>query len=75
MADQLSKWSETAKTLDELRVIPRLLIGAYGLLFYQVSIWYMQLPDPTTAQAAFISTIVGSAAAFFGLYVSSGKKW
>ena len=38
--------------------------------------WFMNLPDPTNAQAAFISTIVGAGAAWFGLYVgsSSGKK-
>ena len=29
----------------------------------------MQLPDPTNAQAMFISTIGGAGAAFFGLYV------
>ena len=31
--------------------------------------WFMELPDPTNAQAMFISTIVGAGAAFFGLYV------
>ena len=29
---------------------------------------------PTNAQAAFISTIVGAGAAWFGLYVGSGHK-
>ena len=32
----------------------------------------MALTDPTNAQAAFISTIVGAGAAFFGLYVGKG---
>jgi len=32
----------------------------------------MALSDPTNAQAAFISTIVGAGAAFFGLYVGKG---
>jgi hypothetical protein len=34
----------------------------------------MTQPDPTNAQAAFISTIVGAGAAWFGLYVGSGHK-
>jgi hypothetical protein len=33
----------------------------------------MAMPDPTTAQAGFVATIVGAGAGFFGLYVGSGK--
>lgn len=63
-----------AKIFNEWRPIPRLLVGLYIYLFYQVTMWFMGLPDPTMAQAGFISTIVGSAAAIFGLYVNSGSK-
>jgi len=35
--------------------------------------WFMALEDPTNAQAAFISTIVGAGAAFFGLYVGKSS--
>ena len=35
----------------------------------------MALPDPTNAQSAFVSVIVGAGAAWFGLYCgSSGDK-
>ncbi|CAL9982030.1 hypothetical protein VPHD51_0141 [Vibrio phage D51] len=61
-----------AKIFNEWRPIPRLLVGLYIYLFYQVTMWFMGIPDPTMAQAGFISTIVGSAAAIFGLYVNSG---
>jgi hypothetical protein len=37
--------------------------------FYSSTTWFMALADPTNSQAAFISTIVGAGAAFFGLYV------
>ena len=33
----------------------------------------MAQPDPTTAQAGFVATVVGAGAGFFGLYVGSGK--
>ena len=33
----------------------------------------MAMPDPTTAQAGFVSVIIGAGAAWFGLYVGSGK--
>ena len=29
----------------------------------------MQLPEPTNAQSAFVSVVVGAGAAWFGLYV------
>lgn len=63
-----------ANRLDELRIIPRLLVGLYGIAFWKIITWYMALPDPTSQQAAFVSTVVGAGAAFFGLYVNSGKK-
>ena len=34
----------------------------------------MQLPDPTNAQSAFVSVIVGAGAAWFGLYVGGTKQ-
>ena len=33
----------------------------------------MDLPDPTNAQAGFVSVIVGAGAGFFGIYVN-GKN-
>jgi len=63
-------WSnKIAGQLDKFRVIPRLIMIAYIYAFYSATTWFMLLPDPTNAQAAFISTIVGAGAAFFGLYV------
>ena len=34
----------------------------------------MQLPDPTNAQSAFVSVVVGAGAAWFGLYVGGTNK-
>ena len=67
--DETTWYNKTAGLLDKFRVIPRLIMLAYIYAFYQSTVWFMALPDPTNAQAAFISTIVGAGAAFFGLYV------
>ena len=73
--DQSKTWyNKTAGFMDTLRLIPRLLMIAYGGIFWISTQWFMNLPDPTNAQAAFISTIVGAGAAWFGLYVGSGHK-
>jgi hypothetical protein len=61
--------SRVAELLNEFRVAPRILITMYGVVFYDVAQWFMVLDNPTAAQAAFVSTMVGAAAAFFGLYV------
>ena len=34
----------------------------------------MNLPDPTNAQSAFVSVIVGAGAAWFGLYVGRTRQ-
>ena len=61
--------NKIAGHMDRFRMIPRLIMLAYIYAFYSATVWFMALSDPTNAQAAFISTIVGAGAAFFGLYV------
>ena len=73
--DQSKTWyNKTAGFMDTLRLIPRLLMICYGGIFWISTQWFMNLPEPSNAQAAFISTIVGAGAAWFGLYVGSGHK-
>ena len=62
-------YNKVATVLDRFRTVPRLIMLAYIYTFYQSTMWFMALPEPSNAQAAFISTIVGAGAAFFGLYV------
>jgi len=61
----------TPEKLDAWRIVPRLLILSYMVVFYQTCQWFMALPEPNNAQAGFVSVIVGAGAAWFGLYVNS----
>ena len=61
----------TPERLDAWRIVPRLLILSYMVVFYQTCAWFMALPSPNNAQAGFVSVIVGAVAAWFGLYVNS----
>ncbi len=63
----------TPEWLDKWRIWPRLIISLYGYAFYNTTTWFMALPDPTNAQAGFVSVIVGAGAGFFGIYVN-GKN-
>ena len=56
------------------RVFPRGFILVYFWLIIQTAMWFMGLPAPSPAQAAFASAIIGAGAAWFGLYVNSGPK-
>ncbi len=67
--DEPTWYNKTSGIMDQFRVIPRLIMLAYIYAFYESTTWFMALSDPTNSQAAFISTIVGAGAAFFGLYV------
>ena len=62
----------SSSQIDKWRLWPRMLITLYGLMFYKVTDWFMTLPDPTNAQSAFVSVVVGAGAAWVGLYCGSG---
>ena len=64
----------TPERLDSWRIVPRALILAYMIVFYQTCNWFMSLSDPNNAQAGFVSVVVGAGAAWFGLYVNGGKS-
>lgn len=64
-----------AETLDAFRVVPRLLLLAYGYVCYGTHTWYTALVNPTMEQGAYAGVIWGAAAVWFKLYVESGRKW
>ena len=63
----------TPEKLSAWRIVPRMLILSYMLVFYQTCNWFMNLPDPNNAQAGFVSVVVGAGAAWFGLYVNGNR--
>ena len=60
--------------IDKWRIFPRFLITLYGVAFWRTTEWFMQLPEQTNAQSAFVSVVVGAGAAWFGLYVGGSKQ-
>ena len=63
----------TPEKLSAWRIVPRLLILSYMVVFYQTCNWFMNLTDPNNAQAGFVSVVVGAGAAWFGLYVNGNR--
>ena len=64
---------DLAWAVDQWRIFPRVFISTYIYLLYKVTIWFMQLPDPTMAQSGLVSIVVGAGAAWFGLYAGTSK--
>ena len=64
-----------AELIDAYRIVPRALTVGYALMAWQVTSWFMGLPDPTGPQGALVSTVWGAAAAWFGLYTNTGRRW
>jgi len=59
---------------NQWRIFPRAFIVFYFWLCFETATWFMGLPTPGAAQAAFASAIISAGAAWFGLYVNSGPK-
>lgn len=71
-------WWHAPEYFSRWRLFPRAFITMYIYLLYEVTTWFMALPEPNNAQAGLVSVVVGAGAAWFGLYVnsvsSSGKS-
>ena len=68
-----AKLIHLARAVDQWRIFPRLFLSVYIYLLYKVTIWFMNLADPTMAQSGLVSIVVGAGAAWFGLYAGTSK--
>ena len=61
---------EIPELMSNWRLIPRLMMVAYGWAFYEVITWFMALDNPNNAQAGLVSVVVGAGAGWFAIYVN-----
>jgi hypothetical protein len=72
--NKYQKWLDLAAAVDAWRPFPRIFLSTYIYLLYLSFEWFIGLENPNTQQAGLISVVIGAGAAWFGLYVNSGKK-
>ena len=60
--------------IDRWRIWPRAMITVYLWLLIETCFWFMGLPAPNPAQAAFVSAMIGAGAAWWGLYIRQPGK-
>lgn len=63
-----------ARAVDSWRIFPRIFISVYIYLLYEVVLWAMEVENLSLEQSGLVSIIVGAGAAWFGLYVGSGRR-
>ena len=74
MTSKTTNWIWLApEYFSRWRLFPRAFISMYIYLLYDVTNWFMLLPEPNSQQAGLVSVLVGSGAAWFGLYVNSNS--
>ena len=61
---------EIPELMSNWRLVPRLLMLAYGWAFLDVINWFMALENPNNAQAGLVSVVVGAGAGWFAIYVN-----
>jgi MFS superfamily sulfate permease-like transporter len=67
------RWIWLSQMVDSWRIFPRLFLSVYIYLLYYCTMWFMALETPTLEQSGLISIVVGSGAAWFGLYAGTAK--
>jgi len=64
----------TAKYIDDLKLLPRLMMLAVTVLSYQSVHWYMSLPDPSVQQSGLVSVCMGALTGCFGIWLGKEAK-
>jgi hypothetical protein len=58
----------------KVNVTAKLTMIASVVMSWRCAEWFMNLPDPTTAQSAFVSVIMGVMTGIYGLYLGREAK-
>ena len=69
------KWLAALEIIDGARIFPRIFVLGYGLLVWDIWEWWQWLENPSTAQAAFTTSIIGLCIPLLGWYMSTGRNW
>ena len=56
------------------KIFPRLMMLVVTILTYQATHWFMNLPDPSNAQAGLVSVCMGALTGYFGIWMTKKGK-
>ena len=64
----------SAKDVFEWKILPRLMMAIMTLMSWRCAEWFMKLEDPTAAQSAFVSVVMGAMTGAFGIWMGNEAK-
>ena len=64
----------SAKDVLEWKILPRLMMAIMTLMSWRCAEWFMKLDDPTAAQSAFVSVVMGAMTGAFGIWMGNEVK-
>ena len=64
----------SAKDILEWKILPRMMMAIMTLMSWRCAEWFMKLEDPTAAQSAFVSVVMGAMTGAFGIWMGNEAK-
>tara|TARA_E500000318_G_C3430425_1_gene160886 strand:- start:422 stop:625 length:204 start_codon:yes stop_codon:yes gene_type:complete len=64
----------SAKQILEWKILPRFMMLIMTLMSWRCAEWFMNLEDPTAAQSAFVSVVMGAMTGAFGIWINNEGK-
>ena len=64
----------SAKQILEWRILPRFMMLIMTLMSWRCAEWFMNLENPTAAQSAFVSVVMGAMTGAFGIWINNEGK-
>jgi len=64
----------TFERILKWRLLPRGMTIMFSIMAWRCAEWFMHLPDPTAAQSAFVSVIMGAMTGAFAIWMGSETK-
>ena len=64
----------SVETFLKWKILPRLMMAVMTLMSWRCAEWFMDLEDPTSAQSAFVSVVMGAMTGAFAVWMRSEDK-
>lgn len=64
----------TVEAFLKWKILPRLMMAVMTLMSWRCAEWFMNLEDPTSAQSAFVSVVMGAMTGVFAVWMRSEDK-
>lgn len=64
----------TVEAFLKWKILPRFMMLASTVMSWRCAEWFMDLPDPTASQSAFVSVVMGVMTGVFGIWMGHEHK-